>query len=216
MALALILRLILEQSLQNVLYCRVMARQKTFDEEALLARAMELFWQKGYEATSVRDLNDHLQIHSSSLYNTYGGKRDLYLAALAAYRRVEYEETEARLAEPLPARETLARLFADLVDGLLADDSRRGSFTLNAAVEMAARDAAVARQLEEHFADITRLLARFLAAAQERGELSDAHAPVELAWFLLLNLYSLAALVKVGASREQLDRIIRITLSVVD
>jgi len=216
MALALILRLILEQSLQNVLYCRVMARQKTFDEEALLARAMELFWQKGYEATSVRDLNDHLQIHSSSLYNTYGGKRDLYLAALAAYRRVEYEETKARLAEPLPARETLARLFADLVDGLLADDSRRGSFTLNAAVEMAARDAAVARQLEEHFADITRLLASFLAAAQERGELSDAHAPVELAWFLLLNLYSLAALVKVGASREQLDRIIRITLSVVD
>jgi len=216
MALALILRLILEQSLQNVLYCRVMARQKTFDEEALLARAMELFWQKGYEATSVRDLNDHLQIHSSSLYNTYGGKRDLYLAALAAYRRVEYEETEARLAEPLPAQETLARLFADLVDGLLADDSRRGSFTLNAAVEMAARDAAVARQLEEHFADITRLLASFLAAAQERGELSDAHAPVELAWFLLLNLYSLAALVKVGASREQLDRIIRITLSVVD
>lgn|SRR5690606_12585000 len=216
MALALILRLILEQSLQNVLYCRVMARQKTFDEEALLARAMELFWQKGYEATSVRDLNDHLQIHSSSLYNTYGGKRDLYLAALAAYRRVEYEETEARLAEPLPAQETLARLFADLVDGLLADDSRRGSFTLNAAVEMAARDAAVARQLEEHFADITRLLASFLAAAQERGELSDAHAPVELAWFLLLNLYSLAALVKVVASREQLDRIIRITLSVVD
>ena len=196
MALALILRLILEQSLQNVLYCRVMARQKTFDEEALLARAMELFWQQGYEATSVRDLNDHLHIHSSSLYNTYGGKRDLYLAALAAYRRVEYEETEARLAEPLPAQETLARLFADLVDGLLADDSRRGSFTLNAAVEMAARDAAVARQLEEHFADITRLLASFLAAAQERGELSDAHAPVELAWFLLLNPYSPAALVK--------------------
>lgn len=193
-----------------------MARQKTFDEEALLGRAMELFWRQGYEATSVRDLNEHLNIRSSSLYNTFGGKRDLYLAALAAYRRVEVEETEARLAQGLPARETLARLFSDLADSLLADDSRRGSFTLNAAVELGARDDAVARQLEEHFADITGLLARFLDAAQARGELSDAHAPGELASFLLLNLYSLAALVKVGATRQQMDRIIRITLSVLD
>lgn len=193
-----------------------MARQKTFDEAALVERAMELFWRQGYEATSVRDLNDHLQIHSSSLYNTFGGKRDLYLAALAAYRRVEVAETADRLAEPLPARETLARLFSDLAGDLLADGSRRGSFTLNAAVEMGARDAAVARQLEEHFADITRLLAGFLAAAQERGELRDEHAPAELASFLLLNLYSLAALVKVGARREEMDRIIRITLSVLD
>lgn len=193
-----------------------MARQKTFDEEALLERAMELFWRQGYEATSVRDLNEHLNIRSSSLYNTFGGKRDLYLAALAAYRRVEYEETEARLTQGLPARETLARLFSDLADSLLADDSRRGSFTLNAAVELGARDAAVARQLEEHFADITRLLARFLGAAQARGELSDEHAPGELASFLLLNLYSLAALVKVGAGRQQMDRVIRITLSVLD
>jgi hypothetical protein len=129
---------------------------------------------------------------------------------------VEYARTEALLVQATAPREIVARLFYDLAEGLVADDSRRGSFTLNAAVEMGARDAAVARQLEEHFADVTALLARFLAAAQERGELSDVHAPDGLASFLLLNLYSLAALVKVGASREQLDRIIRITLSVLD
>jgi TetR/AcrR family transcriptional repressor of nem operon len=193
-----------------------MARQKKFDEATLLGRAMELFWRQGYEATSVRELNEHLNIRSSSLYNTFGGKRELYLAALAAYRRVEIQQTEARLAEASTARETLARLFSELADGLLADDSRRGSFTLNAAVEMGARDAAVARQLEAHFADVTALLARFLDAAQERGELSGEHAPDELAAFLLLNLYSLAALVKVGAGREEMERIIRITLSVLD
>jgi TetR/AcrR family transcriptional repressor of nem operon len=193
-----------------------MARQKTFDEAALLERAMELFWRQGYEATSVRDLNDHLKLHSSSLYNTFGGKRELYLAALAAYRRIELAQTEALLEQPAAARETVAHLFSDLTDSLLADDSRRGSFTLNAAVELGARDAAVARQLEEHLAGITRLLARFLTAAQGRGEVSAEHAPDELASYLLLNLYSLAALVKVGASREQLERIIRITLSVLD
>jgi TetR/AcrR family transcriptional regulator, transcriptional repressor for nem operon len=193
-----------------------MARQKAFDETALLERAMELFWEQGYEATSVRDLTDHLQLSSSSLYNTYGGKRDLYLMALAAYRRVEYEQMQAQLAAAPAARETIERLFADLAAGLLADGSRRGSFTLNAAVELGARDRAVARQLQEHFADVTRLLADFLAAAQTRGEIGSQHAPRELATFLLLNLYSLAALVKVDASREQMEGFIDVALSVLD
>ena len=193
-----------------------MARQKAFDEAALLERAMELFWEQGYEATSVRDLNDRLALSSSSLYNTYGGKRDLYLAALAAYRRVEYEQVRDQLAAAPAAREAIGRLFTDLADALLADGSRRGSFTLNAAVELGARDRAVARQLEEHFADVTRLLAEFLAAAQARGEIASRHAPRELASFLLLNLYSLAALVKVDASREQMVLFINVALSVLD
>lgn len=194
-----------------------MARQKAFDETALLERAMELFWELGYEATSVRDLNERLELSSSSLYNTYGGKRDLYLAALAAYRRVEYEQVRNQLAEAPVAREAIARLFAELADSLLADGSRRGSFTLNAAVELGARDRAVARQLQEHFADVTRLLADYLAAAQARGEIiGRRHAPRELASFLLLNLYSLAALVKVDASREQMELFINVALSVLD
>jgi TetR/AcrR family transcriptional regulator, transcriptional repressor for nem operon len=193
-----------------------MARQKAFDETALLERAMELFWEQGYEATSVRDLNERLALSSSSLYNTYGGKRDLYLAALAAYRRVEYEQVRDQLAAAPAAREAIGRLFADLADALLADGSRRGSFTLNAAVELGARDRAVARQLQEHFADVTRLLAEFLATAQARGEIGSRHAPRELASFLLLNLYSLAALVKVDASREQMELFINVALSVLD
>lgn len=191
-----------------------MARHKAFVEAALLERAMELFWEQGYEATSVRDLNERLHLSSSSLYNTFGGKRDLYLAALAAYRRVEYAQVQAQLAEAPVAKEAVERLFNDLAGSLLADDSRRGSFTLNAAVELGNRDEAVAHLLQEHFADVTALLATFLGEGQARGELNSTHAPRDLASFLLHNLYSLAALVKVNASRAEMDRIIHVTLSV--
>ncbi|MDT8304680.1 MAG: TetR family transcriptional regulator [Anaerolineae bacterium] len=191
-----------------------MARQKAFDEAALLERAMELFWEQGYEATSVRDLNERLHLSSSSLYNTFGGKHDLYLAALASYRRVEYAQVQAQLAEAPAAKDAVARLFNDLAASLLADESRRGSFTLNAAVELGNRDETVAYLLQQHFADVTELLAAFLTEAQARGELGSAHAPRDLASFLLHNLYSLAALVKVNASRAEMERIIHVTLSV--
>jgi TetR/AcrR family transcriptional regulator, transcriptional repressor for nem operon len=190
-----------------------MARQKAFDEAALLESAMDLFWEKGYEATSVRDLNEHLHLSSSSLYNTFGGKHDLYLAALEKYRRVEYEQVRAQLAAAPRAKEAVAGLFSELAGSLLADDSRRGSFTLNAAVELGARDGAVARLLQDHYADVTALLASFLGEAQARGEISAMHSPRALASFLLLNLYSLAALVKLNASRSEMDRIIQVTLA---
>lgn len=190
-----------------------MARQKAFDEAALLESAMDLFWEKGYEATSVRDLNEHLHLSSSSLYNTFGGKHDLYLAALEKYRRIEYEQVRAQLAAAPGARDAVEQLFAELADNLLADDSRRGSFTLNAAVELGARDGAVASLLQDHYADVTALLASFLGEAQARGEINTTHDPRSLASFLLLNLYSLAALVKVNARRAELDRIIHVTLA---
>jgi TetR/AcrR family transcriptional repressor of nem operon len=193
-----------------------MARQKAFDEALLLERAMELFWQRGYEATSVRDLCDYLEISNSSLYNTYGGKRELYLAALAAYRRIELEQIEALLASAGSGREALRQLFVELIEELRADEKRRGSFTLNAAVELGTRDAAVLAQLQEHFADVTALLTTYLAAAQKRNEIDSKQGARELAAYFLLNLYSLATMAKLNASREEMEQVARVALSVVE
>ncbi len=63
-----------------------MARTREFDTEAAVSRAMELFWLRGYEATSVRDLTQHLGIGQGSLYAAFGGKDGLYRAALEHYR----------------------------------------------------------------------------------------------------------------------------------
>ncbi len=193
-----------------------MARSKAFDEGHVLDGAMALFWEQGYEATSVRDLTARAGISSSSLYATFGDKRELYGAALERYRALEQEQFAADLVSGRPIRVLLAGMVADLIDTLLADDGTRGSFTLNAAVELGGRDPAISRQLRAHFEAISGLLAGRLAEAQRAGEIATALPPDELAAWLLLGLYSLAVMVKIVPDRAQLEAAAAIMLSVLD
>ena len=193
-----------------------MARTKMFDEAQTLDRAMSVFWQQGFEATSVRDLMVGAGISSSSLYATYGDKREIYLAALERYRAQERAEFAAILAEPRPLCPLLAALFATTIDTLLVDNGRRGSFTLNAAIELGGRAPAVTAQLRAHFDDIGALLAGRLAAAQAGGELSTRFAPLDLAHSVMMGLYSLAMLAVVYPDRGMLERAAAVTLGAVE
>lgn len=193
-----------------------MARPKEFDESRALAAAMGLFWERGYEATTMRDLSTHTGVAISSLYATFGGKHDIYLATLAEYRRVEYAEMKQRLAVPGPLRGALAEIFARLIERLMADPGRRGSFTVNAAVELGGQDEGVTDQLREHFDQIAALLAERLAAAQVAGEIAARFSAADLAHFLLFGLYALAMMVKVYPDRPHLERAAAVTLAVLD
>jgi TetR/AcrR family transcriptional repressor of nem operon len=193
-----------------------MARPKAFDEVSALEGAMGLFWEKGYEATSVRDLIGRIGISSSSLYATFGDKHDVYLEALAHYRVLELAEVRRALEGTGGVRAALRRFFDELVGALLADPERRGSFTLNAAVELGGRDPAVTGQLREHFDDIAALLADALADGQENGTVSDRASAPELARFVLHGLYSLASLVKVYPDPGHMRTIADLTLSILD
>lgn len=193
-----------------------MARTRAFDETVALDRAMGLFWEQGYEATSVRDLTSRTGISSSSLYATFGDKHDVYLAALARYRAIEREQFAAMLSASRAVRPTLADMFAELIDMLLADEGNRGSFSLNAAVELGGRDPAIAASLREHFDDICALLTGRLDEAQAGGEIPGRYAAVDLARYLLFGVYSLATMVKVYPDRPRLENMAALLLSILD
>jgi TetR/AcrR family transcriptional repressor of nem operon len=192
-----------------------MARQKTFDEDDVLADAMSLFWKCGYEATSIRDLTGHLGISNSSLYATFGDKHEVFLAALARYREIEFEHVRETLRSAESVRDALGQIFSELISNLLADENRRGSFTLNAAVELGGRDPAVTAQLQAHFDDITLLLASHLADGQTKGEITLAHKPADMAQFVLNSLFSLAGVAKVNPNRTYMETIARLTLAII-
>ncbi|TCK18547.1 TetR family transcriptional regulator [Thiogranum longum] len=62
-----------------------MARTKNFDEDKVLEAAMLLFWEKGYSATSMKELEQVMQLNPTSIYNTFGSKRELFQKALRLY-----------------------------------------------------------------------------------------------------------------------------------
>src|ERR1700691_2172683 len=88
-----------------------MARPKEFDPERALAKAMNLFWRRGYENTSLETLMKEMGIAKQSLYDTFGDKRALYLKAMAHYRDQTNSQMQKMLNEIPSVREGFARLL---------------------------------------------------------------------------------------------------------
>lgn len=77
--------------------CKVMARKKEFEYEEKLDIAMNLFWEQGYHVTSLSDLEHHMQINRSSIYPTYGDKKELLLKCLDRYQKSKLSEYQVFL-----------------------------------------------------------------------------------------------------------------------
>src|SRR4030088_150825 len=101
-----------------------MARQKEFDREEALQKAMEVFWSRGYEATSIQDLVKHMGINRQSLYDTFGDKHALYLKTLDRYREIEGRKVFELLERPGSVKKTLRQLFEGVVERALCDGQR--------------------------------------------------------------------------------------------
>ncbi len=189
-----------------------MPRPKAFDPEAALDRAVDLFWQRGYEAVSVQDLVDHLGISRSSLYQTFGDKQALWLAALDRYRM--QSEGEARLlseAETAPLA-AIHRYFQSVADGTAADAECRGCLLANATVERAASDADTARRAEAALAGLQHAFEQALTRAQQKGEWPLDRDARAVGRFLANALYGLRATARLGPPRDALQDVVDQTL----
>ncbi|MEV0235221.1 helix-turn-helix domain-containing protein [Nonomuraea sp. NPDC050786] len=169
-----------------------MARSKEFDPEVALQKALELFWERGYEATSMADLVEHLGIARASIYATFGGKHELYLKALERY--LGQRDIVGPLAQPGPAVPAIRAFLDSYVAECLADEARRGCMVVNSAVEFASRDAAVAAKVAASWAGLETALAAALVRARAQGEIPPGKDPYALARFLLVLLQGLRVL----------------------
>lgn len=161
-----------------------MARSKEFDPDVALQKALELFWERGYEATSMADLVARLGVARASIYATFGGKRDLYLKALERY--VEQTSVVEPLSQPGPALPAIRAFLDAYVAECLADELRRGCMVVNTAVEFGSRDPVVSRQVVASWAGMEAMLAGALVRARAQGEIPEGKDPYALARFLLV------------------------------
>ncbi|MER7180115.1 helix-turn-helix domain-containing protein [Streptomyces hyaluromycini] len=169
-----------------------MARTKEFDPDAALLAAMELFWRRGYEATSMADLVEHLGIGRASLYATFGSKHDLYLKALDRYQQDRLPPLLRALSRPGPVLPAVRALVRQYADESAADDLRlRGCLVTNTAAELAPHDPAAARSVERNWDRVETVLHTALVRARAQGELPADRDPLALARTLLVLLQGL-------------------------
>lgn len=192
-----------------------MARPREFDPERAVDKAIEVFWQRGYKATSVQDLVEATGIQRGSLYAAFGSKAGLFDAAMDRYM-AEYSAPRQLENEDRPIREALADLLAALIESAATDKSRRGCFVTNTAVELTPHDAAVARKIAGNLGNLEDVLTRRLTDAQSRGEVRTDREPRAMARFLVGSVQGLRVMSKVTPDRERLQDMADIVLASLD
>jgi TetR/AcrR family transcriptional regulator, transcriptional repressor for nem operon len=193
-----------------------MARPKEFDVNRTVAKAMDVFWSCGYEATSMQDLVTHLGVNRQSIYDTFGDKRGLFVAALGHYGAIANTNISTALAQPGHIRDVLRDLFETTADDAVQATPRRGCMIVNAAIELAPHDPEIERQVKENLANNEEHFYRVLSAAQKRGELKPDRDARALARFLNSSLQGLQVTAKANFDRATLGDVINTVLSVLD
>lgn len=193
-----------------------MARVREFDTDAAVAQAMELFWERGYEATSLHDLTGALGIGRGSLYAAFGSKDGLYQAALERYRQDLAGPMLRALSADGDVRTALRGVLSGLVAEAVADERRRGCMVVNATAERVPRDPATSRTVRDVLQAIEDALAEALGAARERGELPPGKDPRALAGFLVIWINGLRVAAKVDPDGDALMRSVEVAMTILD
>src|SRR6266511_3338603 len=190
-----------------------MPRPRSFDEDVVLDQAVQLFWERGYEGTSLADLETHLGLGRQSLYNTFGDKQSLFLKALERYRRNVAEGVLAQLNAPGASLEAIRAFFKASVESLTAPGPRRACLVTNTILERGSQDADALRGCDQARAGLERAVRRALAQAKARGELPDSLDVEAAATLLVVQNYGLNVLAQTGASAGELHAAVEVLLA---
>ncbi|MEH7749468.1 TetR/AcrR family transcriptional regulator [Neobacillus drentensis] len=191
-----------------------MARSKEFEENVVLDKAMKLFWEQGYEKTSLNDLVEHMGIHRRSLYDTFGDKHTLFLKAMDRFRDKVSAELSGEVKRSKSAAEALQFIFSFMIYG--EENSPSGCLMVNSAVELAMRDADVDSKSTESFTLSEQLLKDIILWGQEEGEFTSEYNAGELAEHLHTVCVGLRVMTRTSISKEKLHRIANLSIKLLD
>lgn len=193
-----------------------MPRPKEFNPDDAIEKAMQVFWHKGYEATSMEDLLSAMDLNRGSLYDTFGDKRQLFLKVMDRYCHGFVAEKFSLLDQPGPALPTLRRFIHGMIEDALADPQRRGCLIANTVIELAPHEKEIAGTLRQALKMAEDTFFKVLARAKQQGELKNGKDPRALARFLTTMMQGTIVMIKAGASADVVKQTAETALSILD
>ncbi|KAA0955426.1 TetR/AcrR family transcriptional regulator [Sporosarcina sp. ANT_H38] len=192
-----------------------MVRKREFDKEKALDNAMELFWEKGYAATSISNLTAKMGIQRPSLYATFGDKEALFEAALRKYTNLHASLIRTKLQNTKSAKEAFRYLFEGLIEEEYKDKVSKGCFCINTMVELAPHDEKFKILTREHEMYLSVIFQETLLKGIKSGELESNLDVKALAQTLVVALIGITVLLKSHPERSFVDRSVTLILSLI-
>ena len=191
-------------------------RPKEFNPDDAIEKAMQVFWHKGYEATSMEDLLSAMDLNRGSLYDTFGDKRRLFQKVVDRYCTTFVRPMFSVLEQPGPTLPTLRRFINDMIAGALADPQRRGCLISNTVMELAPHELEIAGTLRQALKLAEDTFFKALARAKLQGELSSEKDPRALARFLTTMMQGTIVMIKAGTPADVVEQTAETALSILD
>ena len=159
--------------------------EKSFDESDVIDHAMNLFWEKGYAATTISDITERTGLKRGSLYNAFDGKDDLFFRSLQQYCQAPRQQLLAQLEKIESPSAAIRKLFQTIVNDTLADPDKKGCMLVNTALECSHQDERIKKLIAEGFKEMTSFFERKISEGQELGEIKSSAGPKKTAKALL-------------------------------
>lgn len=186
-----------------------MARQREFDEDKALDAAMQLFWEKGFEATSLSDLTSRMGIQRPSIYSTFGDKKGLFEAALRKYTSSHAAYVRTNLQNNSSVKEAFRAFFENMLAKEYEGCPNWGCFCINSMVELAPHDEKFEILTREHQMYLSVIFQETIERGMRSGELDTGINAKALAQTLVIQLIGLTVFMKSRPERVFVDHSIK-------
>ncbi len=178
-----------------------------FDNEEVLKKALSLFWEKGYNGTSISDLETVTGINRSSIYNTYGDKNQFFLKALELYENIQKISSDIHFKNAPSALTALRSLFESLTRQVLSDKKSKGCFIINTTTELANQDPVLNQFLIKRKDAYVKTFTALIKKAQVAGEIPVEKEARGIALYLFSSLQGLRITGMLSLSKRELRQI---------
>lgn len=193
----------------------MVGRPREFDEDEVLDRALGVFWEHGYEATSLSDLMRATGLAKGSLYKAFGDKRAFFVRALERYLAQGREHLGGMVREHAP-KEALRLWLANIVGSATCSGVRRGCFAVNCTIELAPHDSELRDVLRRHERSLERLYAKLLSEGIERGDFRAGLDPAATARWITTLVDGLQVRGKLGLSHAAAMETVDVSLAALE
>lgn len=184
-------------------------RPRAYEPEVALGKALDLFRQDGFSATSLDDLSTATGMNRPSLYSAFGDKRELYIKSYARYRADARAAMIDIFRDAMPIRQRLARIYGVALDIYLSGiDGPRGCFMVMTATSEAVADPEIRAMVQESLIELDKAFASCFRLAKDNGELPASADPQMLAQIASATLHTLAIRARARVPRQELEKIV--------
>jgi AcrR family transcriptional regulator len=192
-------------------------RPRTFDPDVALRRALDLFWERGYEGTSLSDLAQAMGIASASIYACFGSKEDLFRRVMALYGATAGEPPRRALRESATARAAVDAMLRATADQVTGSDTPHYCMLVLAAPTGAAENHAVREFIADRRRDQYATIRDRLARAVADGDLTAPPADLDaIARYYTTVVQGLSVQARDGATRAELDTVVTCAMAAWD